>query len=157
MKNKTKKRIRLISWILFVMYILLLIYFLFLSEEYGRKDFALREYRYNLTPFQEIKRFWIYRKKVGYFAAFLNLAGNVIGFVPFGFFLPIISYRFRNVFLTGILGFSLSLLVEGVQLIGKVGCFDVDDLILNTLGAVTGYVIFLVCNRMRRRIYEKKI
>ena len=44
-----------------------------------------------------------------------------------------------------------------MQLIGKVGCFDVDDLILNTLGAVTGYVIFLVCNRMRRRIYEKKI
>lgn len=157
MKNETKKRIRLISWVLFVMYILLLVYFLFLSEEYGRKDFALREYRYNLTPFQEIKRFWIYREKVGYFAAFLNLAGNVIGFVPFGFFLPIISYRFRNVFLTGTLGFSLSLLVECVQLIGKVGCFDVDDLILNTLGAVVGYVIFLVCNRMRRWIYEKKI
>ena len=157
MNNRTKKRIRLVSWVLFVMYILLLVYFLFLSEEYGRKDFALREYRYNQTPFQEIKRFWIYRKKVGYFAAFLNLAGNVIGFVPFGFFLPIISYRFRNVFLTGILGFSLSLLVEGIQLIGKVGCFDVDDLILNTLGAVMGYVIFLICNRMRRWIYEKKI
>ena len=157
MNNRTKKRIRLVSWVLFVMYILLLVYFLFLSEEYGRKDFALREYRYNLTPFQEIKRFWIDRKIVGFFAAFLNLAGNVIGFVPFGFFLPIISYRFRNVFLTGILGFSLSLLVEGIQLIGKVGCFDVDDLILNTLGAVMGYVIFLICNRMRRWIYEKKI
>ena len=63
MNNRTKKRIRLVSWVLFVMYILLLVYFLFLSEEYGRKDFALREYRYNLTPFQEIKRFWIYRKK----------------------------------------------------------------------------------------------
>ena len=157
MNNRTKKRIRLVSWVLFVMYILLLVYFLFLSEEYGRKDFALREYRYNLTPFQEIKRFWVYREKVGYFAAFLNLAGNGIGFLPFGFFLPIISYRFRNVFLTGILGFSLSLLVECVQLVGKVGCFDVDDLILNTLGAVMGYVIFLICNRMRRWIYEKKI
>lgn len=157
MNNRTKKRIRLISWVLFVMYILLLVYFLFLSEEYGRKDFALREYRYNLTPFQEIKRFWIYREKVGYFAAFLNLAGNVIGFVPFGFFLPIISYRCRNGWLTGILGFSLSLLVESVQLIGKVGCFDVDDLILNTLGTVLGYVIFRLCNRMRRWMYEKKI
>ena len=35
MKDETKNRIRVISWILFVIYIGLLIYFLFLSEEYG--------------------------------------------------------------------------------------------------------------------------
>lgn len=157
MKSETKKRIRLISWVLFVLYILLLIYLLFLSEDYGRKNFVLREYRYNLIPFQEICRFWIYRKKVGYFAAFLNLAGNVIGFLPFGFFLPIFGHRFRNGWLIGLLGLSLSLSVECIQLICKVGCFDVDDLILNTLGAVLGYVIFAVSNRIRRWLYEKKI
>lgn len=157
MKNESKKRIRIISWILFVLYILLLIYLLFLSEAYGRKDFAQREYQYNLVPFREIMRFWIYRERVGYLASFLNLGGNVIGFLPFGFFLPVISYRFRSGWLTGILGFSLSLLVETVQLVCKVGCFDVDDLMLNTLGAVLGYVIFRVCNRIRRWIYEKKV
>lgn len=157
MKRETKRRIRVISWILFVLYILLLIYLLFLSEGYGRKDFAQREYRYNLIPFQEIKRFWIYRERVGYFASFLNLGGNVIGFLPFGFFLPVISYRFRSGWLTGILGFSLSLLVETVQLVCKVGCFDVDDLMLNTMGAVLGYVIFSICNLIRRWIYEKKV
>lgn len=157
MKSETKRRIRVISWILFVLYILLLIYLLFLSEAYGRKDFSQRAYQYNLIPFQEIKRFWIYRERVGYFASFLNLGGNVIGFLPFGFFLPVISYRFRNGWLTGILGFSLSLLVETVQLVCKVGCFDVDDLMLNTLGAVLGYVIFRICNLIRRWLYEKKV
>lgn len=157
MKRETKRRIRVISWILFVLYILLLIYFLFLSEEYGRKDFALREYRYNLVPFLEIKRFWIYREQVGYMAAFLNLGGNVIGFLPFGFFLPVIGCRFRCGWLTGILGFCLSLFVETVQLVCKVGSFDVDDLMLNTLGAVLGYLLFKICNLIRRHVYEKKV
>ena len=144
MKNKTKKRIRLISWILFVMYILLLVYFLFLSEEYGRKDFALREYRYNLTPFQEIKRFWIYRKQLGHFAVVSNLLGNVVGFIPFGFMLPCISRRTRGFLLITLSGFNLSLCVECIQLVSRVGSFDVDDMILNTLGTAIGYVVFAV-------------
>ena len=148
MKDETKNRIRVISWILFVIYIGLLIYFLFLSEEYGRTSFDQRMYRYNLTPFQEIKRFWV---------SFLNLAGNVIGFLPFGFFLPILSRRLRNGVLVTMSGFGLSLLVESIQLIFKVGCFDVDDLILNTLGVLFGYLSFWICNGIRRMIYEKKI
>ena len=157
MRNETKKKIRIIGWILFIIYILLLIYFLFLSEEYGRKDFAQRDYQYNLVLFQEIRRFWIYRAAVGYLPAFLNLAGNVIGFVPFGFILPVIGRRMKNGFLVTLLGFCLSLLVECVQLVCKVGCFDVDDLMLNTLGAALGYVLFAVCDRIRRWIYEKKV
>lgn len=157
MRNETKRKIRIIGWILFIIYILLLIYFLFLAEEYGRKSFAQREYRYNLVLFQEIRRFWVYRSRVGYLAAFLNLAGNVIGFLPFGFILPVIGKRMRNGVLVTICGFCLSLFVESIQLICKVGCFDVDDLLLNTLGAVLGYLLFVICNRIRRWIYEKKI
>ena len=47
-------------------------------------------------------------------------------------------------FLIFLSGFLLSLTVEVIQLISKVGCFDVDDLILNTLGAVLGYVFFVI-------------
>lgn len=157
MKKETKNRIRIISWILFVIYIGLLVYFLFLSEEYGRTSFDQRIYRYNLTPFQEIKRFWIYRHRVGFWVAFLNLAGNVIGFLPFGFFLSILSRRLRNGAVVTALGFGLSLLVESIQLVFKVGCFDVDDLILNTLGAAIGYMLFAVCNYLRRKRYGEKI
>lgn len=157
MKDETKKKIRIIGWILFIIYILLLIYFLFLSEEYGRKDFAERDYRYNLVLFQEIRRFWVYRSKVGYLAAFLNLAGNVIGFIPFGFIVPVIGKKMKNGLLVSVCGFCLSLFVESIQLIFKVGSFDVDDLLLNTLGTVLGYLTFVVCNRIRRWIYEKKV
>ena len=89
--------------------------------------------------------------------AFLNLEGNVIGFLPFGFFLPILSRRLRNGAVVTALGFGLSLLVESIQLVFKVGCFDVDDLILNTLGAAIGYMLFAVCNYLRRKRYGEKI
>jgi len=43
--------------------------------------------------------------------------------------------------------------VETIQLVWKVGSFDVDDLILNTLGGVIGYLLFWICNKIRRKIY----
>lgn len=42
----------------------------------------------NLVPFKEIKRFIIYYRQIGINAVILNLAGNVVAFMPFGFFLP---------------------------------------------------------------------
>jgi len=134
--------------ILFALYILLLIYFLFFSESYGRTIPEEQGYRYNLVPFKEIKRFWQYRETIGYFGVITNLAGNVIGFVPFGFILPIIQRNTRTLFFIGFSGFSLSLSVECIQLIFKVGIFDVDDLILNTAGAILGYLMFVVCYRI---------
>ena len=96
-------------------------------------------YRYNLVPFKEIKRFIIYYRQIGINAVILNLAGNVVAFMPFGFFLPLVSehkIKFFKVFITA---FSLSLSIELIQLISKVGSCDVDDLILNTLGGLLGY------------------
>ncbi len=118
-----------------------------------------RGYRYNLMPFVEIRRFWKYRDQLGNFAVFSNIFGNVIGFLPWGFILPIIFRRMDRVFLIFLSGFLLSLTVEVIQLISKVGCFDVDDLILNTLGAVLGYVFFVICDHIRRKKYHygKKI
>ena len=157
MKNETRKRIRRIRWILFVLYLLLLIYCLFLSEGFGRRNFFELQYRYNLVPFREIRRFWVHRAKVGNVIAFVNLAGNVIAFLPYGCFLPILNRRFRNGWLTTLMGLGFSLCVEIIQLIFKVGCFDVDDLMLNTLGAALGYAVFWICNRLRRWIYEKTV
>ena len=125
--------IRRMGIVLFAVYVILLIYFLFFSEEYGRVAQAERVYRYNLVPFVEIRRFWIYRKQLGMFALITNLFGNVIGFIPYGFILPVIAHKCRNGLFIVASGFSLSLLVETVQLIAKVGCFDVDDIFLNTI------------------------
>ena len=157
MKKETKRIIRGLGTVLFILYVLALIYFLFFSEEYGRVAMEERQYRYNLTPFVEIRRFWVYRRQLGFWAVFTNLFGNVAGFLPFGFMLPVITGKMRSGFLITLAGFGLSLTVEVIQLITKVGCFDVDDLILNTLGAAIGYGMFAVCNYLRRRHYGEKI
>lgn len=142
---------------LFVAYVLLLSYVLFFSERYGRIAGEESMYKYNLKPFVEIQRFWIYRDQVGFSAFFMNVFGNVIGFIPFGFILPVIGRRWRSGSLIVLSGFGLSLCVETIQLVTMVGCFDVDDLILNTAGAAAGYLLFAVCNYLRRRHYGEKI
>ena len=144
MKQETKARIRVVGRILFLVYLLALVYFLFFAEEYGRRNFFELDYRYNLVPFQEI------------LAAFLNLAGNVIGFLPFGFIVPVMHKKMESFWKVSLLGFMFSLCVETIQLITKVGCFDVDDLMLNTLGAMIGCGAFLICNKFRRWKYGEE-
>ena len=150
MKRETKMWIRRGGIVLFFLYLMALAYFLFFSESYGRGLIGEGEYHYNLVPFREIRRFWIYREQVGTFAWMSNLLGNVVGFLPLGFILPVIFANMRNVGSIFCMGFLFSLSVETIQLVTKVGCFDVDDLMLNTLGAVLGYFAFAICNRIRR-------
>ncbi|MCB7302574.1 VanZ family protein [Bariatricus massiliensis] len=147
MKAKNRKRVRMLGKILFILYIGFLLYFLIFSDWYGRTG-GMNEYHYNLVLFKEIKRFWIYREQLGW-VSFANLFGNVLIFMPFGFFMPMAS-RYRSFFLTLFYSFGLSLLVETFQLFTKVGSFDVDDLLLNTIGGVIGYIFFVICNTIRR-------
>ena len=137
---------------MFVLYILALIYFLFFADRYGQMAFAEREYHYNLVLFTEIRRFWTYREQLGFLAVAANLLGNVVGFMPFGMILPLICRNARGFFFITFSGFTLSLCVEVTQLMTKLGSFDVDDLIMNTLGTAAGYLIFAVCHS----IYDKK-
>lgn len=147
MKAKKRKRFRILGKILFVLYIGFLLYFLIFSDWYGRTG-EMREYHYNLVLFQEINRFWYHRDRLGWIA-YANLFGNVLIFVPFGFFMPMAS-RYRSLFLTLFYSFGLSFLVEAFQFVSRVGSFDVDDLLLNTIGGVLGYIIFVICNTIRR-------
>lgn len=148
--KKSRKIVHQLAWLLFVIYIILLSYFLFFSEKYGRMETNL-DYRYNLHLFKEIKRFIIYRKEVGFESFMVNIAGNVLAFAPFGFVLPIISSSNRKFFNILILSFELTLGVELMQLLLKVGIFDVDDILMNTIGGVLGYILFLLF----RKIYYK--
>lgn len=154
MSVRDKKIVRTIGKVLFVLYIVFIIYFLLFSDWYGRSR-GMQEYHYNLVLFREIKRFWTYRHQVGLFAMFTNLFGNVVIFMPFGFFMPVAS-KYRSVFSTLFWSFGLSLCVELFQLFFKVGSFDVDDLLLNTIGGVLGYMIFVICNTIRRRYDIRK-
>ncbi len=153
MSAKKKQNYRVLGKILFVLYIVFVFYFLLISEVYGRVG-EMREYHYNLVLFREIRRFWTYRKQLGLFATVTNLFGNVFIFLPFGFFMPMASKN-RSFWNTSFYSLALSLVVEISQLFLKVGCFDVDDLLLNTVGGMLGYIAFVICNSIRRK-YAKK-
>lgn len=150
---KHKRRLRLTGRILFFFYLAALVYFMFFADWYGHRIGGHEAYRANLRLFREIRRFWRSRKHLGFRAVFLNLACNVAGFLPFGFFLPVVSSRFAGFFRVTALGAAFSLLIETVQLVTRSGVFDVDDLVLNTAGAAFGCLLFFAANRIRRRIY----
>lgn len=134
-----------VTRVLFVLYIIMLAYFLFFSERYGR-TISSNEYKYNLVLFKELKRFIIYRKELGMEVFVVNIIGNVLAFTPFGFLLPIISMRNRKLWNIIILSFEFSLSIELIQLMLKVGIFDVDDLFMNTIGGMLGGIGFLICH-----------
>lgn len=149
MKEKTEKKIRFWCRIFLGVYLVLLVYFLIFSEEWGR-TFLEGEYRYNLIPLQEIGRYLRYREQIGIGYVCLNLGGNVIGFIPFGALLPSISRKPSGFFRTMFIGFELSLMIELSQLVLKVGSCDVDDILLNTLGCCLGYGLYRLLKWHRR-------
>ena len=136
-----KGRHRVLAFVFFLIYFMALFYFLFFSEELGR-TYSERAYHYNLIPFHEIMRFIKYRHVLGWKAVVLNIWGNIIAFMPFGTFLPIYTKRCRKIWFTVLYSFELSLIVETLQLVFKVGSFDVDDLLLNTIGGLFGFFVY---------------
>ena len=91
---------------------------------------------YNLVPFTEITRY-----KFGSNAFMYNVIGNILLFVPFGYF---VSGYIKASKVSHILAVSIisSLTVEVVQLqIGR--SFDIDDILLNVTGAIVGFLLYI--------------
>lgn len=137
----------------FLLYLYLLLNVTLFEKGFGRDDLVgteenTREYylRYfvNFTPFHSIWEVYIQGLIKGYVSSYyvlLNLLGNVGVFMPLAFFLPVLfrSQRRWYVFLPTLL-FSV-IAVETLQFLFMVGSCDVDDLILNTLGATLLYFL----------------
>lgn len=141
MKQDIRKKIGRLSFLLLTLYIIIVIYFVLFSDRLGRTD-AYNSYRYNLTLFNEIRRFIRYRDQVSPGAFFLNLLGNLMVLFPFGFLIPILRLKKTTVWRIVIYAFLFSFGIELLQLITRVGVFDVDDIFLNVLGAVLGFEIY---------------
>lgn len=63
--------------------------------------------------------------------------GNIVWFVPFGMYLQYMGIS-RRLFQTALYGFLFSLLIESMQFVFGTGFSELDDLVLNTLGAWIG-------------------
>ncbi len=95
----------------------------------------------NLVPFKTILSYLSGNK--GLVIAGVNIAGNIGLTVPLGLLLPFVwrtvSWKYAL-----LLSFATGFLVEGMQVVLDTGIFDIDDVLLNGLGVMIGYWIYLV-------------
>ena len=104
---------------------------------------GLGQGRVNLTLFKVFKQtaYEVFvHKNISYFL--INFVGNIVMFMPIGLFLPLL-WRNMPFWKVCLLGLLCSLGIELCQLPVARGT-DVDDLWLNTLGAVLGYLLYLL-------------
>lgn len=160
-----QKSMKGILWGIFLLYLLLLTYQLLMKyysiSQIGRLLlfqeeglFFLKEV--NLVPFHTIQSY-IQIEGTTFLSAMRNLIGNVIGFVPFGFFAALLIFK-RPTWLKVIgITFMCSLFYETVQYIFTLGLFDVDDLLLNTLGGAIGYGCYWIMKRYLGRLKRNRI
>ena len=99
----------------------------------------------NFIPFKEVFRYQLFSERF-----FRNVVGNLIMFMPYGFF---VSYflkldQKRQIFLMSLL---VSVTIEVTQLIiGRV--FDVDDIMLNVCGGMLGYFVYRLIHKFKSKL-----
>lgn len=99
----------------------------------------------NFIPFKEILRY-----SIGSSLFYKNVLGNMVMFVPFGFF---VSYflKLEKVYSITLITLLTSITIEITQLlIGRV--FDVDDLLLNLVGGIFGYLLYALIHKVRIKL-----
>ena len=133
------------AWGLFLVYVTYALNLLVFGSLYRVHE---RVRRYNLIPFKTLNLYLYGFDKLNFIIIFNNLLGNVLVFMPLGFFLPIFFVGLRKVKWLTLVSFLCTAAVEVTQWIFEVGSFDVDDLILNTLGGVLGYLVFLTLEKL---------
>lgn len=85
--------------------------------------------------------------------ALLNLIGNTAMFLPLGIVWPAVFKKLDSHWKVITAGFGVSLTIEVLQLPFFDRATDIDDLILNTLGFLMGYGIYLLVKAIRRKWY----
>ena len=117
------------SYLLSIIYIWLLFEILTMTELNSTAGM-------NLTPFSEILRYEFGSKMFNY-----NVFGNMLIFLPFGLLIGVYVQP-KKIWPVIITTFFTSVVVEFVQLqIGR--SFDIDDVLLNVIGGLLGYLIYI--------------
>lgn len=119
-------------------------YILVLFQLVTEQDIAVGG-SFNLRPFQEI-----FRYEMGSFNFYKQVLGNILMFIPLGYFSTYYC-RIKSVGGVTIIVLLCSLIIETVQyFIGR--CFDIDDIILNIIGGIFGFLIFIALDAIKRRL-----
>lgn len=107
----------------------------------------------NFIPFKIFYDSYICHIKYENYVYFtISLLGNIILFIPIGFFLPMI-YDIKGKYVI-LIGCLFSLFIELFQLILP-RWTDIDDILLNTFGVLIGYLLYKLCVKIYNRIKSK--
>ena len=152
-----KKPLKAIASFAFLVYILLIVSLLFFRNRYAG-GLSIAEYmsRFsNFVPFKTIKMYvtYFFAGKINKGIVYRNIFGNVLLFMPFSAFLYCLFPKMRNLISNLSVVLFCILTTEVVQLLFKIGSIDIDDVILNMLGAFLG---FLIVNASPFRMFVKK-
>jgi glycopeptide antibiotics resistance protein len=107
----------------------------------------------NLIPFKTILPYVLGYK--GLLIAGINIVGNIALLVPVGFLVPFV-YRSITWRTSLALAVAAGLAIEGMQVLLSVGIFDIDDVILNGLGVLVGYGVYVVYTKLVARLQFPK-
>lgn len=112
----------------------------------------------NLIPFKTIGGYIV--NPISAKIAIGNIIGNVVLFIPVGLLAPFLilkKYEFwASLKISLFASFGISLMFEVVQLLTYFGSFDIDDLLLNTLGGVIGCATVFLILKLYSRLYLLK-
>lgn len=130
LKPKKPTLARIVSWSIFLIYILLVVYLTIIFRE------EMDAYKLSLKPI------WIY-KSFNY-KRLVEPILNVLLFIPLGF-ISGAAMKHKSLLRVIILCCSISIGIEFFQLALKRGVCNIDDVIHNTVGSIIGYGLFLLC------------
>lgn len=82
---------------------------------------------------------------------------NIIFFMPFGFLLPTLWKKYRSFLRTLSYGIIFSFIIEIGQLFTKNRATDINDLIMNTLGTIIGWIIFNSLRKVFKKLTRKTV
>ena len=141
------------KYILFMLYCAAMLWLLLARtpNEAGVPFPVYLQTHFNPVPFRTIRRFSrLLRPPMRPYLvriALRNLLGNIVLFVPLGYFLPEICESLRKFWLTFLSVAVIITTIELAQLFCMVGTCDIDDLLLNLLGASLGYGLYRLAHR----------
>lgn len=98
----------------------------------------------NFKPFHTIKRFL---RASNPDLVRINIIGNIVMFVPWGLGLPLLWKKFQSVWKVTLMSLLLPVCIESIQLfVGRT--VDVDDVILNFAGGMSGGLLYLMLKHL---------
>ncbi|SHJ44798.1 Glycopeptide antibiotics resistance protein [Dethiosulfatibacter aminovorans DSM 17477] len=160
MNKILKTFFKLIIYILFAAYLAYLfdlVFFRFRASITSIDEMLpLEHYLKHSANFRPFKTIMNYIDNIGNLPAYIivtNILGNIAAFIPFGIFLPL-ALGFKGIGNAMLHSFLFSLFIETMQMLLRVGSFDVDDIILNTLGGLLGYGIYLLSSRYYSKLFR---